>query len=198
MEPNQRPTSINNDHNEDYDKDYDEDNDVDGRDLAQFCQVYSGNPDELQAFADIFGLAVCEIPDDTDGDGISDDDEVTIYSTDPHKKDTDGDGIDDGAELAYWGDDWDQNPDGDLVVNLLDPDSDNDGIQDGWEINHDLDPAVDDANSDSDGDWISNFIEYKLATNPNNANEVPAVITTYEYYSRGGINWSVSVAGDQH
>ncbi|MCX6980578.1 MAG: choice-of-anchor D domain-containing protein [Verrucomicrobia bacterium] len=37
---------------------------------------------------------------DTDGDGISDGDEVNIYHTNPLLVDTDGDGIPDGAEIA--------------------------------------------------------------------------------------------------
>ncbi len=37
---------------------------------------------------------------DTDGDGISDGDEVNIYHTNPLMADTDGDGISDGAEMA--------------------------------------------------------------------------------------------------
>jgi Bacterial TSP3 repeat len=36
---------------------------------------------------------------DTDGDGVADGDEVTIYLTDPHAWDTDGDGLSDGEEL---------------------------------------------------------------------------------------------------
>ena len=34
---------------------------------------------------------------DTDGDGLTDEDEINIYHTDPNKADTDGDGIDDGS-----------------------------------------------------------------------------------------------------
>lgn len=36
---------------------------------------------------------------DTDGDGLSDGDEVKIWHTDPMKKDTDGDGFNDGDEI---------------------------------------------------------------------------------------------------
>ena len=36
---------------------------------------------------------------DTDGDGVADGDEISIYSTDPLNWDTDGDGISDGEEL---------------------------------------------------------------------------------------------------
>jgi len=36
---------------------------------------------------------------DTDGDGIDDEDEISLYGTDPNNPDTDGDGISDGDEL---------------------------------------------------------------------------------------------------
>ena len=36
---------------------------------------------------------------DTDGDGVSDDDEIYFYKTDPNNPDTDGDGYSDGVEL---------------------------------------------------------------------------------------------------
>ncbi len=37
---------------------------------------------------------------DSDGDGLSDNDETSTYKTDPYKYDTDGDGIGDGEEVA--------------------------------------------------------------------------------------------------
>ena len=38
---------------------------------------------------------------DTDGDGLSDDDETNVHGTDPNLADTDGDGINDGVEVTY-------------------------------------------------------------------------------------------------
>lgn len=78
---------------------------------------------------------------DSDFDGISDLDEITIYGTDPYNYDTDGDGISDGEELAYWGTDWNLDGDNDGLANLLDFDSDNDGFSDGEEIASNSDPA---------------------------------------------------------
>jgi len=65
---------------------------------------------------------------DTDGDGLSDDDEKTI-GTNPNDADSDDDGVPDGSEPQH-----DQDSDGDGLINALDPDSDNDGIFDGTEI----------------------------------------------------------------
>ncbi len=36
---------------------------------------------------------------DSDGDGLTDTQEINIYHTDPHHKDTDGDGYSDKAEI---------------------------------------------------------------------------------------------------
>ena len=77
---------------------------------------------------------------DADNDGISDVDEKNIYGTDPTLQDSDDDGINDGDELAYWGELWDQDYDQDGLLQLLDPDSDNDGDPDGYEINNGYDP----------------------------------------------------------
>lgn len=52
----------------------------------------SVNP-QLQAYS--CELIIC----DSDGDGISDDDELNIYGTNPFNSDSDGDGITDSAEL---------------------------------------------------------------------------------------------------
>jgi len=67
---------------------------------------------------------------DPDGDGLTLDEEIRVYGTDPHFADTDHDGIADDEELAYWGDNWNADPDNDGLINLLDPDSDNDGVRD--------------------------------------------------------------------
>jgi hypothetical protein len=85
--------------------------------------------------------------EDTDGDGLTDFEEMSIYGTDPNVKDTDNDGISDGDEVSYWGDAWDEDADGDGIINLLDSDSDNDGILDGQEIENGTDPAQSDESS---------------------------------------------------
>jgi hypothetical protein len=52
---------------------------------------------------------------DTDGDGVTDREELNVYGTDPDTWDTDGDGLSDGDELYVAGTDpfvWDTNGDG--------------------------------------------------------------------------------------
>ncbi len=55
---------------------------------------------------------------DTDGDGISDWDELFRYGTDPNRSDTDGDGLSDSSEIL-------------AGANPLDADENNDGVPDG-------------------------------------------------------------------
>ncbi len=110
---------------------------------------------------------------DRDGDGLLDKIE-SIIGTDPLNADTDGDGLDDKQELDYW-----QNrskeennerlaPDGDFdfdeIPNILDYDSDNDGVPDGKEIEDGTDPAE----KDSDGDGMSDMDESYTGTDPLN------------------------------
>jgi hypothetical protein len=64
---------------------------------------------------------------DSDGDGISDDDEVLVTGTDKNNADSDGDGLVDGVEV-------------DNRMNPLDPDMDKDGTPDGQEVNQGTDP----------------------------------------------------------
>ncbi len=98
------------------------------------------------------------IPTDSDGDGLSDEEEVAL-GTDPLDPDTDGDGLDDGAEVAAGTDPLDPDTDGDgvsdgeevtLGTDPLDPDTDGDGLTDGEEVALGTDPVDD----DSDGDGI--------------------------------------------
>ena len=57
--------------------------------------------------------------------------------------------------------------DGDTLCDAADPDDDNDGLPDDYEAAHPcLDPLVDDAASDPDGDTLSNLTEFGLGTDP--------------------------------
>ena len=80
---------------------------------------------------------------DSDGDGLSDAEEdvndngiVDAGETDPNDADSDDDGVIDGNEgdsTVSPGGSWNEDFDGDGLINALDPDSDNDGLFDGTE-----------------------------------------------------------------
>ena len=83
------------------------------------------------------------VNDDRDGDGHPDD--ADAFPDDPSEwLDTDGDGIGNNA----------------------DTDDDNDQMPDAWETQHGLNPLVDEAAQDLDGDGISNLDEYNQGTDP--------------------------------
>ena len=93
-------------------------------------------------------VGVAQPPDnkgaDRDGDGLSSQDENTLYGTDPTDPDTDDDGIDDGDEIRVHGTD------------PLRSDTDNDGIADGEELEP---PATEPTDRDTDGDGITDGAE---------------------------------------
>ena len=90
---------------------------------------------------------------DTDGDGLSDGDEVNNYGTLPRLPDTDGDGLDDPIELFM------------TFTDPRLPDSDGDGLSDGDEVNETLtNPHFEDV----DGDGLTDPQEILLGTNPHN------------------------------
>ncbi len=68
---------------------------------------------------------------DSDGDGLSDSDEVNLHSSDPTLADSDGDGIDDGDEVSAANG---------HITDPTDPDSDDDGFNDALEIAQGTDP----------------------------------------------------------
>jgi uncharacterized protein (TIGR03382 family) len=65
--------------------------------------------------------------EDTDGDGLADNEEIA-FGTERDDADTDDDGVRDGDEPS-----WNIDSDGDSVINARDPDSDDDGLFDGTE-----------------------------------------------------------------
>jgi len=94
------------------------------------------------------GSGTCK---DTDSDGISDGGELAL-GTDPEDADSDDDGLLDGEEPNP-----SQDPDGDGLINALDPDSDNDGLFDGTEMgkacsNPDIDLSLGNCREDRDPD----------------------------------------------
>jgi hypothetical protein len=91
---------------------------------------------------------------DTDGDGLTDDDETNTYGTDPLIPDTDEDVLGDGDEVNIHGTD------------PLNPDTDGDGLSDGDEVNvYGTDPLV----ADTDGDGLGDGDEVNVhGTDPLN------------------------------
>jgi outer membrane protein OmpA-like peptidoglycan-associated protein len=81
---------------------------------------------------------------DTDGDGLTDGEEVMKYKTDPLKADTDGDGLGDGEEVMNY------------KTNPLKADTDGDGLTDGDEV---LKYKTDPLKADTDGDGLTDSEE---------------------------------------
>ena len=75
--------------------------------------------------------------------------------------------------------------DGDGLGNNADSDDDNDGMPDTWKSQHDLDPLIDDASEDSDGDGNNNLNEYLAGTDPKTFEdpsqpELPAILAPFD------------------
>ncbi|MEW5760104.1 MAG: transglutaminase domain-containing protein, partial [Candidatus Thermoplasmatota archaeon] len=85
---------------------------------------------------------------DMDGDGLTDEEEKKL-GTNPQQVDSDRDLLKDGEEVAYWdkrmSEAKEYGPNGDIdkdgKKNILDFDSDNDGLSDGYEVKNAYDPA---------------------------------------------------------
>ena len=90
--------------------------------------------------------------EDTDGDGLTNNEEIQI-GTDPLNPDTDGDGLKDGEEVKTYG------------TNPLAPDTDNDGLTDGDEV---LRYKTDPRNPDTDADLLVDGDEINRKTDPLN------------------------------
>ena len=127
---------------------------------------------------------------DSDSDGLTDFDEISIWGTNPNKADTDGDEIDDYFEIMNGLDpldpsDRDEDPDQDGLTNFEEyfwmreiysgstdpqnPDTDFDGMPDGYEHENSLEPLIANGEFDADFDYLTNLEEYLLGTDPRNS-----------------------------
>ncbi len=101
------------------------------------------NNDEIQIGTDMFKA-------DTDDDGLSDGEEAITYSTNPLVPDTDQDGLLDGEEVKVY------------MTNPLNPDTDADALNDGDEIAKNTNPLV----ADTDQDGLGDGAEINIGTDP--------------------------------
>ncbi len=146
--------------------------------------VYTNSP--IAPTADVAGvdIAIADSTADTDGDGLSDFDEVYVHGTNPNSADTDGDQMPDGFEVATGLNpkspgDAGADPDGDGLTNLqefqngtlpLNRDTDGDGMWDGWEVSNGLVATnAADAVEDPDAEGVPNLEEFQNDTDPNDA-----------------------------
>jgi hypothetical protein len=110
---------------------------------------------------------------DSDKDGLSDDDEVLVTGTDKNNPDSDADGLVDGVEV-------------DNRMNPLDPDMDKDGVPDGKEVNQGTDPFFPeqpDVSSDLESQ-VSDFLTH-------------AIEAQIEAYQKGDASMAASVLAGQ-
>ena len=127
---------------------------------------------------------------DADGDRLSNYEEY-INKLNPNNPDCDGDGLNDGIEVHGWSgevngkrvafvsDPWINDTDGDglddwyeyyVGTNPQSWDTDGDSLPDAWEVtrgvNAKSDSGDDGAHGDKDKDYLSNYDEYLIGTNP--------------------------------
>lgn len=121
---------------------------------AEQLKARDSDGDRLSDYDEMFVHNTNPLSADTDDDGLNDYDELMVRETDPNNPDTDGDGLTDGAEVLTHGTD------------PKNPDTDGDGLSDGDEINR---YRTNPLSTDSDGDGLSDYDEVMTHnTNPNN------------------------------
>ena len=115
---------------------------------------------------------------DCDGDGVPDIEDNCPHVSNADQKDTDNDGVGDVCDNCLNTSNPGQtDTDWDGAGDACDEDDDNDGMPDDWEELYpgDLDPLVDDAAVDVDGDEYTNIQEFLLGTDPINPHSTPQV-----------------------
>jgi Zn-dependent metalloprotease len=158
------------------------DPDTDGDELSDGEEVDVHGTDPLDPDTDADGMwdgwevavnldpFVDDSARDEDADGLTNLEEFLVRA-DPFNPDTDGDGLSDGDEVVVHGTD------------PVDPDTDADGMWDGWEVTYGLDPLLDDAAGDLDGDGWTNLQEFEDGTDPTDITSRPVPLDAYSISS---------------
>lgn len=134
-------------------------------------------------------------PADSDGDGVSDEDEIAFYGSHPGLADTDDDGLFDSGELSFWSSRWNIDFDLDGLNNLLDADADGDGFKDGPEIESGSDPA--DASSipatvyeDGEGGSTTNWVLFDATPSGATITNIFDAVRQSQVIQLDGAGWS--------
>jgi type VI secretion system Hcp family effector len=90
-----------------------------------------------------------------------------------------------------------QDTDGDGIPDVDDPDDDNDGMPDSYEQAFGLNPLLNDANQDLDGDRMTNYEEYVAGTDPSQATSNFRVSATQVDATTARLTWT-STAGKSY
>ncbi|HDM8072176.1 TPA: LamG domain-containing protein, partial [Vibrio harveyi] len=110
---------------------------------------------EFDAYlTDASTLKVADVLPDSDGDGLTDRQEMSLC-TDLYVADSDGDGLSDGVEMGA--------TTGKVIADPCSIDSDHDGMSDNWEYKAGSNPLVADANKTIELDGITYWEAYVLA-----------------------------------
>ncbi|MDQ8191638.1 LamG domain-containing protein [Roseibacillus persicicus] len=122
---------------------------------------------------------------DSDGDGLSNENEMNLHFTDPGISDTDNDGLDDNEEISG-----SLNPFSNEATDPLSFDTDGDGIDDGDELLDTIGSTfVTNPNSaDTDGDGFDDAVEISIGSDPTDENDFP------DYYANLVSYWPLDNA----
>lgn len=112
-----------------------------------------GMPDDWEIAHGLNPASASDASLDADSDGLSNLLEFQ-HGSNPNYADSDYDGLSDADEVNIYG------------SNPAAWDTDGDGMDDGWEVQHGLNPLVNNATADSDGDGLLNIEEYSYHTDP--------------------------------
>jgi len=124
---------------------------------------------------------------DQDSDCVADSNDNCPADANPLQRDADGDGLGDICDNCP--NDPDNDLDGDGICGDIDPDDDGDGMPDVWEQNFvGLNPLVNDAAGDLDGDGYTNLEEYTFDTNPTDETSTPTEIMEVIPHHNAGVD----------